>query len=94
MLRRRIVPSFGPLKLPTVAPALLILVVFLRESVCFRSVLPSRRVGVPTDRRSPVVLQALSKSGAKLVESSDDFKSSVLQASTNRPVMVFYTAPW
>lgn len=101
MLKRRIVPSPGRPKSSKGAPALLLLVLLLRESLCFRSVptVTTRErmipfVCVPGARRSPTVLQALSKSGAKLMESSDDFRLNVLQASTTRPVMVFYTAPW
>lgn len=94
MQKRRIVPSPGRLKSSTMALALLLLLLFLRESVCFHFVLPTREGGVPGARRSHTMLQALSKSGAKLMESSDDFKSNVLQASSSRPVMVFYTAPW
>lgn len=37
---------------------------------------------------------AASKSGAKLIESTEDYQQAAMSPEVNKPVLVFFTAPW
>jgi hypothetical protein len=39
-------------------------------------------------------IQAVGKSGGKLIETEDQYSSVVLTKNTSKPVLVFFSAPW
>lgn len=47
----------------------------------------------PTRRRAPP-LSMVAKSGGKIIESTEEFGKYVMSPESDRPVMVFYSAPW
>ena len=45
-------------------------------------------------RISETRLQAVGKSGGKMIETEDQYNSLVLSDETPKPVLVFFSAPW
>lgn len=84
--------------MPAITPSYkhwLILIALLSIlTICNAFILIQSPTTSTCSRRQATTLQAIGKSGGILIKSEDEFEQVALSESLDRPVMVFFTAPW